>query len=101
MYEPLVNDCYHDEMHTVWEGDAKDTAIPAGTGKEGLREFLEWWHKASMPGFELKIDPSKWVNAPQQPDGASCGVLVVAQEHNYLTGNLEQQGYKVSKDDVK
>ncbi|KAF4139237.1 hypothetical protein GN958_ATG11597 [Phytophthora infestans] len=50
---------------------------------------------------KLIIDPIEWIEAQQQPDGASCGVLVVAQAHNYLFGNVEQQNYGVSNRDIK
>ncbi|GMF44425.1 unnamed protein product [Phytophthora fragariaefolia] len=47
------------------------------------------------------MDPIEWVATPQQPDATSCGVLVVAQVHNYLTGNIDRQYYRVFKNDVK
>ncbi|KAE9260953.1 hypothetical protein PF001_g32566 [Phytophthora fragariae] len=54
-----------------------------------------------MPDVKLLFQKVKWLFTPQQPDSASCGVLIVAQAHNYITGNLEQQDYTVSKNDVK
>ncbi|KAG1685771.1 hypothetical protein DVH05_007708 [Phytophthora capsici] len=50
---------------------------------------------------ELVIGKPVWLEFHQQPDAASCGVLVVAQAHIYLTGHEEQRKYGVSKDDVK
>ncbi|KAF1791305.1 hypothetical protein GQ600_17150 [Phytophthora cactorum] len=49
MYEPLIDECYHDEMHSVWEGISKDKNDPNSQEKEGLRGFLERWHQASRP----------------------------------------------------
>ncbi|KAG6947653.1 hypothetical protein JG687_00015966 [Phytophthora cactorum] len=54
-----------------------------------------------MPTSKLVINSTEWAEAPQQPDYASCGVLVVTQAHNLLTGNTERQSYSVSKNDVK
>ncbi|KAE9047748.1 hypothetical protein PR001_g4077 [Phytophthora rubi] len=101
MYEPLIDDAYHKNMEEVWNGIPKGENDEESQGKEGLRGFIERWHKASIPSSKLRIDPIEWVERPQQPDGASCGVLVVAQAHNYLTGNEERQNYNVSASDVK
>ncbi|ETI32967.1 hypothetical protein F443_20294 [Phytophthora nicotianae P1569] len=98
MYEPLIDESYHEEMHSVWEGITKEKNDEE---KEGLRGFLERWHQASMPNVKLVISDSEWLNAPQQPDASSCGVLVVDQANNYLAGDFEQQHYQVSKSDVK
>lgn len=97
MYEPLIDDDYHEEMETVWERLAKDE----DNENEGLRGFLDLWHQASVPKGKLVIDPIEWVDTAQQPDLSSCGVLVVAQAHNYITGNLQRQNYNVSKQEVK
>ncbi|ETO80505.1 hypothetical protein F444_05007 [Phytophthora nicotianae P1976] len=57
---------------------------------------------ASMPDdVELVVDKPVWIETPQQPDTASCGVLIVAQAHSCLTGHEDQRKYGVSKDDVK
>ncbi|KAE9297035.1 hypothetical protein PR003_g23610 [Phytophthora rubi] len=100
-YEPLIDGAYHKNMEEVWNGIPKGENDEGSQGKEGLRGFIERWHKASMPSSKLRIDPIEWVERTQQPDGASCGVLVVAQAHNYLTGNEERQNYNVSLSDVK
>lgn len=68
---------------------------------EGIRGFVERWHKASMPESLLVVDPFEWIEVPQQPDFSSCGVLVIAQVHNYLTENVQRQHHQVTKNDVK
>ncbi|KAF1789247.1 Ulp1 protease family, C-terminal catalytic domain [Phytophthora cactorum] len=101
MYEPLIDEGYREEMETVWVGIPKNDNDEQSEEREGLRGFVLRWHEASMPKRKLIIDPIDWVETPQQPDGASCGILVVAQAYNYLTGNVEQQTYNVSSDDIK
>jgi len=80
MYEPLIDDDYHDEMETVWNGIEGDEKREP---QEGIRGFVERWHKASMPESLLVVDPFEWIEVPQQPDFSSCGILVIAQVHNY------------------
>ncbi|KAG7375381.1 26S proteasome non-ATPase regulatory subunit 11 [Phytophthora pseudosyringae] len=101
MYEPLIDDDYHEEMETVWDGIAKVEGGEERDEREGLRGFVERWHEESMPESLLVVDPIEWVEVPQQPDFACCGIMVVAQVHNYLTENLERQQYQVTKNDVK
>ncbi|KAE9109942.1 hypothetical protein PF010_g11350 [Phytophthora fragariae] len=101
MYEPIIDDAYHKNMEEVRNGIPKGENDEESQGKKGLGGFIERWHKVSMPSSKLRIDPIEWVERPQQPDGASCGVLVVAQVRNYLTGNEERQNYNVSSNDVK
>ncbi|KAG1713390.1 hypothetical protein DVH05_001177 [Phytophthora capsici] len=93
MYEPLINDFYHNEMETIWEGSKNENM-------EGLRGFIERWNESSNPDCVLKIDPVSWVDAPQQPDSSSCGVLVIAHAHSVITGNADLHCYKISKSDV-
>ncbi|KAG6963148.1 hypothetical protein JG687_00006736, partial [Phytophthora cactorum] len=100
MYEPLIDDEYHGEMETVWEGMQQKDDDAERQGKEGLRGFVERWHQASIPKSKLVINSIEWVEAPEQPDSASCCVLVVAQAHHYLTGNTERHSYSVSKNDL-
>ncbi|POM68644.1 26S proteasome non-ATPase regulatory subunit 11 [Phytophthora palmivora] len=90
MYEPLIDDCYHEEMETIWNGDKR----------EGLRGFIDRWHQASSPGSKMNVDPVTWVDAPQQPDNSSCGVLVVAHAHSVVAGNADLHCYNVSKTDI-
>ncbi|POM78845.1 Hypothetical protein PHPALM_3579 [Phytophthora palmivora] len=90
MYEPLINDCYHEEMETIWNGDKQ----------EGLRGFIDRWYKSSNPGGKMNVDPVTWVDAPQQPDSSSCGVLIVAHAHSVVAGNADLHCYNVSKTDV-
>ncbi|ETO61406.1 hypothetical protein F444_20582 [Phytophthora nicotianae P1976] len=100
MYEPLIDEEYHDDLEVVWVGVAKDDEKNI-TEKEGIRGFLERWHAATADNVPLIINPVEWIKAPQQPDGSSCGVLVVAQAHSCLTGYMKRQIYSVSKNDVK
>ncbi|KAJ8579034.1 hypothetical protein ON010_g162 [Phytophthora cinnamomi] len=69
--------------------------------REGLRSFLSRWHIANTSDSEITFDPIDWVEVLQQPDLSSCGAMVVAQVHNYVTGNLGRQHYQVTKKDVK
>ncbi|ETO73167.1 hypothetical protein F444_10858 [Phytophthora nicotianae P1976] len=101
MYEPLISECYHKSMEKVWEGIPKDDHDSATEGKEGLRGYLDRWLTVSKPNSEIVIENVEWVLSPRQPDGSSCGVLVVAQCYNYVTGNITEQTYDVSKNDVK
>ncbi|GMF43238.1 unnamed protein product [Phytophthora fragariaefolia] len=101
MYEALISDDYRKEMENVREGQPKNDNGKNLGGKEGLRGFVERCHKASASNVTLCIDPVEWLEPPQQPDATSCGVLVVAQVHNYLTGNEDRQTYNISKKDVK
>ncbi|POM78646.1 Hypothetical protein PHPALM_3801 [Phytophthora palmivora] len=74
MYEPLIDEEYHDDMEIEWDGI---------TNKEG------------------EVVKEEWVNAPQQPDFESCGVLVVSQAYSYVTENLQWQYSNVFKTNVK
>ncbi|GMF59440.1 unnamed protein product [Phytophthora fragariaefolia] len=67
---------------------------------EGLIDFVKRWNQASENPRQLAIDPIEWVETPQQPDYACCGVMVVAQTYRYLTGSLQLQQNNVSKEDV-
>ncbi|GMF50940.1 unnamed protein product [Phytophthora fragariaefolia] len=101
IYEALLSDAYREEMESVWEGQPKNDNGKNLGGKEGLRGFVERWHKASAPNVTLCTDPVEWLETPQRSDAASCGVLVVAQVHNYLTGNDDRQTNNISYNDVK
>ncbi|KAK1929226.1 Zinc finger SWIM domain-containing protein 3 [Phytophthora citrophthora] len=90
MYEPLIIDCYHEEMETIWNG----------VKREGLRGFIDRWHKSSNPGSKMNVDPVTGVDARQQPDNSSCGVLIVAHAHSVVTGSADLHCYNVSKIDV-
>ncbi|KAG4046705.1 hypothetical protein PC123_g17919 [Phytophthora cactorum] len=101
MYEPLIDEEYRKDMEVVWKGIPKNEDDEESEEKEGLRGFVERWHEATMPSTKLIIDPIEWVETSQQPDSSSCGVLVVAQAYNYISGDIERQTYNVSKNDVK
>ncbi|KAF1782529.1 hypothetical protein GQ600_2779 [Phytophthora cactorum] len=101
MYEPLIDEEYREDMEVVWEGIPKNEDDEESEEKEGLRGFVERWHEVTMPSTKLIIDPIEWVETPQQPGSSSCGVLVVAQAYNYISGDIERQTYNVSKNDVK
>ncbi|KAG2822632.1 hypothetical protein PC129_g10011 [Phytophthora cactorum] len=101
MYEPLIDEEYRENMEVVWEGIPKNEDDEESEEKEGLRGFVERWHEATMTSTKRIIDPIEWVETPQQPDSSSCGVLVVAQAYNNISGDIERQTYNVSKNDVK
>lgn len=42
---------------------------------------------------------SEWVMSPTQPDGSSCGVMVVAHAYSYLKSQYTFQSSNVTKDD--
>ncbi|GMF56077.1 unnamed protein product [Phytophthora fragariaefolia] len=98
MYEPLKNDDYHEGMEEVWKGIFKDGG---NKEREGLRNFLVRWHIAYTSDTELSFDPIDWVEVPQQPGLSSCGVMVVAQLYNFVTGNFDRQHCQVTKTAVK
>ncbi|KAG1697837.1 hypothetical protein DVH05_015791 [Phytophthora capsici] len=84
-------------MEVVWNGiREKDKLV-----KEGLRGCLENWHQASASKTALVINPIESVETPQQPDFASCGVMVVSQVFSYLTNNHHWHLSNVSKDSIK
>ncbi|GMF18819.1 unnamed protein product [Phytophthora lilii] len=97
MYEPLVDESYRAGIEEVWEGTEGDEEKDK---KEGLIKFVQRWHKASEPNGQLVFDATEWGEAPQQPDYASCEVLIVAQAYDTLTGSQQLQYQKVSKKDV-
>ncbi|ETN05506.1 hypothetical protein PPTG_14226 [Phytophthora nicotianae INRA-310] len=74
MYEPLMDEEYHDDLEVVMKGVAKDDEKNIAE-KEGIRGFLERWHAATADNVPLIINPVEWIKAPEQPDGSSCGVL--------------------------
>ncbi|KAF1785280.1 hypothetical protein GQ600_9055 [Phytophthora cactorum] len=53
MYEPLIDGCYYDQMHLVWEGIPKDKNDPNSQEKEGLRGFLRGGTKLQWPTSSL------------------------------------------------
>ncbi|ETP37581.1 hypothetical protein F442_14608 [Phytophthora nicotianae P10297] len=98
LYEPVIDEEYHEDMEEVWKGikDQENKVV-----MEGLRGFVKRWCQASTPTTKLRIYPIEWVEVPQQPDYASCGVFVVAQAFSYVHGNLQWQHCNVSKTDVQ
>ncbi|ETI42142.1 hypothetical protein F443_12675 [Phytophthora nicotianae P1569] len=100
MYEPLMDEEYHDDLEVVMKGVAKDDEKNIAE-KEGIRGFLERWHAATADNVPLIINPVEWIKAPEQPDGLAVVFWVVAQVHSCLTGNMKRQIYSVSKNDVK
>ncbi|ETO59279.1 hypothetical protein F444_22349 [Phytophthora nicotianae P1976] len=98
LYEPVIDEEYHEDMEEVWKGikDQENKVV-----MEGLRGFVKRWCQASTPTTKLRIDPIQWVEVPQQPDYASCGVFVVAQAFSYVHGNLQWQHSNISKTDVQ
>ncbi|KAL3667193.1 hypothetical protein V7S43_008127 [Phytophthora oleae] len=98
LYEPLIDEVYHEDMEVVWNG------IKTGEQelvKKGLVDFVERWRQASTPSTQLHSNPIQWIQTPQQPDFESCGVLVVAQVYSYITENLQLQHCNVFKSDVQ
>ncbi|OWY99847.1 hypothetical protein PHMEG_00029078 [Phytophthora megakarya] len=100
MYEHLVDEWCHPGMNTVWEGVPKDLNDKNSNEREGLRSWLQRWHKESMLECNFDISKAEWVKWPHQPDAASCGVLIVTHTYNCLAENTEGQICKVSKSDV-
>ncbi|KAE9087348.1 hypothetical protein PF010_g9142 [Phytophthora fragariae] len=54
-----------------------------------------------MPGVEYPVEENGvWLNAPKQPDGTSCGVLVIAQVYCMLKDSFRFTEAIVTNDDV-
>ncbi|KAE9100257.1 hypothetical protein PF010_g14877 [Phytophthora fragariae] len=63
--------------------------------------FLLCWHEKTMTGVEYPVvENGVWLDAPRQPDGTSCGVMVIAQAYCMLKDNFRFTKTTVSDDDV-
>ncbi|KAL3667370.1 hypothetical protein V7S43_007596 [Phytophthora oleae] len=86
-YEPLCSTAYVDTMESTY-----NTA---------MAEFLKDWHDSSMPGEAYPtVEEGVWLTSPKQPDGTSCGVLVIAQVYTMLRNSLLFAKTSVSVNDV-
>ncbi|OWZ14875.1 hypothetical protein PHMEG_00011575 [Phytophthora megakarya] len=86
-YEPLCSANYTETMEYAY-----DTAVA---------EFLKNWHNASMLGESYPTtEKSVWLTSPKQPDGTSCGVLIIAQIYTMLKNSLLFTKSFVSEDDA-
>ncbi|ETI52415.1 hypothetical protein F443_04424 [Phytophthora nicotianae P1569] len=86
-YEPLCSTAYNDTLQHTYE-----TVVA---------EFLKVWHDSAMPGEPYPIvEENVWLSGPKQPDGTSCGVLVLAQVYTMLKNTLLFTRCAVSQDDV-
>ncbi|KAG1693451.1 hypothetical protein DVH05_023534 [Phytophthora capsici] len=86
-YEPLCSAAYNDTLQHTYETVVAD--------------FLKVWHDSSMLGEPYPIvEETVWLSGPKQPDGTSCGVLVLAQVYTVLRNSLLFTRCAVSHDDV-
>ncbi|KAE9345624.1 hypothetical protein PF008_g8655 [Phytophthora fragariae] len=86
-YEPLCDSRYRATMEDTYE----ETVAP----------FLLCWHEKTMTGVEYPVvENGVWLDAPRQPDGTSCGVMVIAQVYCMLKDNFRFTNTTVSDDDV-
>ncbi|ETN22934.1 hypothetical protein PPTG_02670 [Phytophthora nicotianae INRA-310] len=83
--EPFIDEECHEDMEDVWKGSEDHEKRLA---MEDLHAFAKQWCQASTPAIKLSIGPITWVEVPQQPDFASCGVFVMAQVYSYVAMNL-------------
>ncbi|TYZ60576.1 hypothetical protein PybrP1_006533 [[Pythium] brassicae (nom. inval.)] len=70
LYEQMVHDHCATKLDKVW--------------KNRLLPFLKMWHRDSKEVEPLPRVVKTWVKNPKQPDGSSCGVLVVAAVYSML-----------------
>ncbi|EGZ30346.1 hypothetical protein PHYSODRAFT_323744 [Phytophthora sojae] len=86
-YEPLCDPQYRATIEDTYE----ETVAP----------FLLGGHKKTMIGVEYPVvENGVWLDAPRQPDGTSCGVMVIAQVYCMLKDNFRFTKATVSADDV-
>ncbi|EGZ25657.1 hypothetical protein PHYSODRAFT_484016 [Phytophthora sojae] len=86
-YEPLCDPQYRATIEDTYE----ETVAP----------FLLGWHEKTLIGVDYYVvENGVWLDAPRQPDGTSCGVMVIAQVYCMLKDNFRFTKATVSADDV-
>ncbi|POM80561.1 Hypothetical protein PHPALM_1582 [Phytophthora palmivora] len=86
-YEPMCSTAYNSTMESVY--------------KCTVTGFLKSWHDISMPGEPYPVVRNgRWIDGPKQPDGTSCGVLVIAQVYSMLKNNMHFTRVIVTDDEV-
>ncbi|POM71953.1 Hypothetical protein PHPALM_11415 [Phytophthora palmivora] len=83
-YEPMCSTAYNSTMESIYKS--------TGTG------FLKSWHDISMPYPVVRN--GRWIDGPKQPDGTSCGVLVIAQVYSMLKNNMRFTRVIVTDDEI-
>ncbi|RLN70201.1 hypothetical protein BBJ28_00025943, partial [Nothophytophthora sp. Chile5] len=70
-YDPMRGQSYREHVQGVW----KDQLLP----------FLNRWHEHSFDGMPFQCPVfTHWVSTPRQPDGDSCGIMVLGVVFNYV-----------------
>ncbi|KAG1712964.1 hypothetical protein DVH05_000694 [Phytophthora capsici] len=86
-YEPLCKTHYRPAIEDIYGS----TVIP----------FLRDWHTGTVPSSEYPVvESGVWIEAPQQPDESSCGVLIIAHAYDLLSGGFRLSRRAVTPDDV-
>ncbi|EGZ19505.1 hypothetical protein PHYSODRAFT_493825 [Phytophthora sojae] len=87
-YESIGADSYLSVMKEIWN--------------KKLLAHLKLWYvqdcddRARAEGFPFTV-VEEAISVPLQPDGTSCGVMVIAMAYSYLTGNRDFPLHKVTK----
>ncbi|OWZ00940.1 hypothetical protein PHMEG_00027769 [Phytophthora megakarya] len=86
-YEPLCNQSYRGILESTFE----DIVVRSLTD----------WHDATMAGTDYPlVENAVWIEAPKQPDGTSCGVLIIGQVYSMLKDSLRFTRAVITADDV-
>lgn len=86
-YEPLCSSTFH----AVMESTYIDVLVP----------FMKAWHDNTMPHMEYPVEEEGvWLDAPKQPDGTSCGVMVIAQVYAMLKDSFQFSNTAPTADDI-
>ncbi|POM79211.1 Ubiquitin carboxyl-terminal hydrolase [Phytophthora palmivora] len=86
-YEPMCSTAYNSTMESIY--------------KSTVTGFLKAWHEVSMPGEPYPVVRNgRWIDGPKQPDGTSCGVLVIVQVYSMLKNNMHFTPVIVTDDEV-
>ncbi|POM74457.1 Hypothetical protein PHPALM_8593 [Phytophthora palmivora] len=86
-YEPMCSTAYNSTMESIY--------------KSTVTGFLKSWHDISMPGEPYPVVRNgRWIDGPKQPDGTSCGVLLIVQVFSMLKNNMHFTRVIVTDDEV-
>ncbi|GMF21765.1 unnamed protein product [Phytophthora fragariaefolia] len=86
-YEPLCISSYSATLEATFE----KTVIP----------FLRDWHNKTMSGMKYPVEEEGvWLKAPKQPNGTSCGVMIIAQVQSVLKDSFRFSKTTVTADDI-
>lgn len=87
LYEPLCRASYRPQLQYVLEFS--------------LLPLLKRWHAASAVKTEFPRVEMEWVLHPKQPDGSSCGMMVIAQVSSHLGKTFAFQQHDITSEYVR